>query len=187
MNFIDMISATLEMQRATEALERAAAERDIARALCLMEYLGKTDEITETTEDMIGGPVYPDLTRENVMARARIIAGTEAASRIDFEKREVWVVTFGSEDGWKQVIGADRPKLQEMFFSHAATMGMDSNAKIDARVNRVRESPLHTEGHIPLEQLLRMDVKNEQAGEPLCPGCKIHHKAKDGARKGVLH
>lgn len=178
----------IEMVRALQLLERAKQEFKLSQILCLMAYAGQTEKLEESLTKMLDASPYETLTRENIMERARKISTMENPCDIDFANKTVRVASFANDDAVIEVMGnGHSERARNVFFSQVEKMGLASKDAINARMDRLRQSPAHTEGGIPLPMLLRVDVENEKAGHPLCSGCMVHHEDGKPVDKRSLH
>lgn len=168
-----------EMMRATKMMERAESELKIAKAICLMDYSGQQEKLNSIITQMVDAGVHETLTRDNVMARAKAMVALDSPCDIDFENRRVVVCSFANDEARLEVMGdSTNTAARDAFFSQAGKMNMDSEQKINARFERLSNSPMFKAG-VPMELLLRKDTENEAAGHPLCSGCNIHHPPRE--------
>lgn len=178
----------MEAMRALQQLERSKQEVKLAQILCLMAYAGQTEKLEDSLTKMLDASPYKTLTRENIMERARKISTMQNPCDIDFTNKTVRVASFANDDGVIEVMGnSSSTKARDLFFSQAEKFGLTSNDAIKTRMDRLSQSPAHTQGGIPLSALLRVDVENEKAGHPLCSGCMVHHEDGKPVDKRSLH
>ena len=123
-----------------------------------------------------------------ILRRATLIAGMEQPYEIDTGAQTFKLCSFRDESGMKEVplpAGVARE-----FFADWDRMQLNDDDKYEARMNRVRQSPLVQKGLLSDADAFVMDAEGEGRGLPLCSGCKLHHEphGEDVARDGdTLH
>lgn len=183
-----LLSEIVEMAAAMKQLDRAKMETQLAKQMCLMDYTGRTEELNELIAGMVQATPYPSLTKDNAMKRARKIAANPDPCDIDFDARTIRIASFANDEGVIEVLGeGSSPRARKLFFEQADKLGMNSNAKIEARAKRLEESPMFKAGAVSFQALLRADIEGEQAGHPLCKDCMVHHPEGKPLDKSRMH